>query len=240
MNPETKVNPETTEDTPQTPVAEPKEVTPEVKTVPMEQYQGLQRQIAKHQERIKELEATHASMSEIREEVAKLREDNASLYDFVAGKLPSETEPVEPIKPASRQEALKAERAKREEDTRNRRVEQELAGEIQQLVNNAKLDANDEKLSQARLYWSQGRHTEAVQEVRKVTGNIKEEPKVDIEARITQEVEKRLNEALAKSGLMRFPSGEGSGGGSVDAARSAYARGEITSEEARRRGVRFT
>lgn len=197
---------------------EVKEVTPEAKTppaatpektVPESEYKNLQREISKREARIQELEKSHTSVVEIKDEVAKLREDNAALYDYVTAKLTQESETV-PIK--SKQDALRAEREARERD----RISQDTIAAHQMAVNTllktAAINPEDEKLELARTYWKAGDFEKSVSEVRRIANEAKvSKDNTDLDTLVEERVRTGLDKALTDAGLKKFPSGQPSG-----------------------------
>lgn len=189
---------------------EAKVETPEKKFVPEEDYKNLQREVSKRETRIRELEAGNSSVIEIRDESAKLREDIAALYDYVATKLTSETGTEAPIK--SKQDALRTERETRERERISQSAVAVHQSTITNLLAESGIDKDDSKLELARAYWKAGDVEKSVSEVRRVTGETKaSKDTTNIDALVEERVNARVEKALTDAGLKKFPGGQPAG-----------------------------
>ena len=195
MEPEVKV---TAPDPLETAETAPKQ---EEKTVPFTQYQKLQQELSARDRKLQEAEE---KATRLHERLDRLEENQAQTLDL----LEAQAGVTETEKP-SRVAALKRQR---EKPAANPVIEMQQR-EIQDLLAEANINDKDPQLEKAALMWAAGKTNESVREVRSITrAVIKLRESGDTEKHIQAEVNKRVQEAIEKAGLKKFPGGEPAGG----------------------------
>lgn len=170
-------------------------------------YAAMQRNLSSRDMKLRELEAQLANNQTLMAQIYALREEQAAVADELAARREvGEGEPEQ--RRPSRVAKLRAE-TKPQQDWE--RYAQAKEAEIDEMLSDAELDKEDERLAEVKNLFVQGKVEDAVREVRKVTKQVRKEQQdklvKDAEAKADEIVRKRLEEA----GLLEVETGGPSG-----------------------------
>lgn len=211
----------------------------------------IQEQLKKREDDVRGLNRTLQQRAEEAKKQDNLRGEIAGIQDTIEllATAISAKGQLEDVEPSERQDIM-AELRKRKEQQEAKRKELETQSAQQQYAQRA--DAvysraksiygdNDDAIERIEELLMNGRIDRAETRVAKAEQGKGDTAKVESEEqRIDRLVNERLQKKLQEEGLLEsFTATPSGGGGSVADAMAKYAAGEITTEEAKKRGVKF-